>query len=121
MNLGDTFVNLNPENPPHLWMSISTETGYGWVIVNLTTHLPGCDESCILGPEDHPWISHDSSVNYFRALLLPSWSLVKMERLGLVAWKESLNPKTLRKVQEGGVKSKFFKNRFKGFVRSSMT
>jgi len=121
VNLGDTFVNLNPGLLSHFWMVISRETGYGWVIVNLTTYRLGCDESCLLGPNDHPWIRHRSSIEYRRAVTLTVFRLGEMVRLGMVAWKEPLRPETLRKVQEGAVKSKFFKNRFKGFIRSAIT
>ncbi len=121
MNLGDTFVNLNPGLLRHLWMVISRETGDGWVIVNLTTYRPDCDESCLLGPNDHPWIRHRSSVEYRRAVTLTVFRLGEMERFSFIDWKEPFRPETLRKIQEGGLKSKFLKNRFKGFVRSSMT
>lgn len=81
MTLGDTFVNLNPTSRSHLWVVISNETPEGWIIVNLTARRPPCDDSCIVRPGDHLWVSHDSIVGYARAQVLSQIAVDAMNQL----------------------------------------
>lgn len=120
MNLGDTFVNLNPSSPSHLWIVISNETPEGWVIVNLTTYRDGCEETCILDVGDHPWIQKTSIVHYIRSSLLSQSAFGHMQRLGVHDPKEPLEREVLRRVQQGALASPHMKKKYKEIVRESL-
>ena len=53
----------------HLWVIVSDplENPERFVFVNRTSHKDGKDESCVLVPEDHPFITHKTIISYARA------------------------------------------------------
>lgn len=64
MDAGTTFLFVAVDI--HLWIIISDPSidPDNVLIVNLTSLTPGKDQSCILRRGDHPWIQHDTCVNY---------------------------------------------------------
>jgi hypothetical protein len=65
VKFGDTFVwDPNGGNNPHLWIVLTPPDKNGQcVIINLTTSSHG-KHSMILKTGDHPYIRHDSDVNF---------------------------------------------------------
>ena len=120
MELGDTFINLNPGSPSHFWIVISTETSEGWVIVNLTTHRDGCEEACILDVGDHHWIRRTSVVHYIRSSLLSQSAFKSMHELGVYDPKDPLEWEVLRRVQKGALDSLHMKKKHKEIVRQAL-
>ncbi len=64
MDAGATFLFVALDI--HLWIIISDPSidPDNVLIVNLTSWASGKDQSCVLRPGDHPWIRHDTCVNY---------------------------------------------------------
>ena len=63
MNPGDTLLIVLPGTSldSHLWIVISDPSQHeSCVIVNLTSWRSDKDQSCVLKPGDHPYITRDS-------------------------------------------------------------
>lgn len=66
MQQGDTFLMGNPHGKKkHLWMILSDplKRGGAFVIVNLTSP-DRTPSDCVLKYGEHPWLKHDSDVNF---------------------------------------------------------
>ena len=71
MNLGATFINRNLGSPDHLWIVCSPpQPDYSVLMFNLTTRDNALDETCIVRVGEHPFVTHDSVVDYDRGRLL---------------------------------------------------
>lgn len=103
MELGDTFELRNDKIDPHLWIVLSEpqQDAENVVIVNITTLLEWKDQSCILGPTDHPWIRHDSCVSYQDAKCVAESLLDSLVTSGQLLPQGPLSDDALRKVIEG--------------------
>lgn len=76
MNLGDTYIIEG-----HLWIVVSDPVADGSVaMVNLTSHKPPCDETCILNPGDHPFVRHKTIVKYCWATMVTPQKQVEVTR-----------------------------------------
>ena len=68
MNAGDTFLVALPGTSydSHLWIVISDPDADAEriVIVSLTSHRADKDQACLLRVGDHPYVKHDTCVNY---------------------------------------------------------
>jgi hypothetical protein len=66
VDIGDAFLLIDDRIDEHLWIVISLpgDNPDAVVIVSLTTRQDWKDQSCILGPADHPWIKHETCVSY---------------------------------------------------------
>ena len=82
MNLGETFINLNPGSPEHLWVAASNKNQRGEIVIfNFTSWRKGCDESCIINPGEHPFVKNKTVVSYQRGRLFPEEAKKTMERI----------------------------------------
>ncbi len=70
INIGDTFLLENPDNPlKHLYFVISYPTHDNKILlVNVTKYKVGKDTSCVLYRGDHPFIEQKSIINYAEPL-----------------------------------------------------
>lgn len=60
MKLGDAFIWRE-----HLWCVISIPNADGIVVlVNFTSHEPGCDESCVIEVGEHPFVKQKTVIDY---------------------------------------------------------
>lgn len=77
MDIGDAFLLTDARIEEHLWIVISLpgEDPENVIIVSLTTLTDWKDQSCILGPTDHPWIKHETCVSYRDAKCVPESKL----------------------------------------------
>ena len=122
MNLGETFVNLNPSSPPHLWVVCSTPDAAGEVVIfNLTTPSLFSDTTCVLRPGDHEWIDHDSVVEYERGRMFSEDLKSLMIRRGVYRECAPMRPAVLRRIQEGALASPFTPERLAARARASLT
>lgn len=71
MKAGDTFKLVNKDI--HLWMVISDpeQDPHRVLLVNFTTWTPRQDPACVLQEGDHPFIHHETCVNYADARIYP--------------------------------------------------
>jgi hypothetical protein len=105
MNAGATFLLAALDI--HLWMIISDPAidPENVLIVNLTTFAPGKDQSCVLGPGDHPWIHHDSCVNYQDSQITTLKKLIAARDGGALIPKDPLDPLVLKKIRDASMNS----------------
>ena len=121
MKLGDTFINLNPDSPEHLWVVASLPTPDGsLVIFNLTSHRSGCDETCVVEPGEHPFVKHRSVVAYARGQSLPAQAVKYMQARKLYQPHQPVSAALLDRIQRGALASEFTPQKLQAAVRESM-
>ena len=121
MNLGDTFINLNPDSPEHLWVVASLPTPDGsLVILNLTSHRPGCDETCVVEPSEHPFVKHRSVVAYARGQCFPAHAVKYMQARKLYQPHQPVSAALLERIQRGALASEFTPQKLQAIIRESM-
>lgn len=87
MKAGDTF--LIPDSDDHLWMVISDPNfdPDHLVVVCFLSWQAHYDQACIVRTGDHPFIKHDTCINY------PAAKLVSLARLELLVVQGKIKPK----------------------------
>lgn len=113
MKLGTTFIFMDSAKGEHLWMVISEPADQRVVIVNFTSWTPGCDETCIVEPGEHPFVRRKTVVRYSGARVLKRENLagaLAMEHSdgsGFVCpRRDDLSPELLLRVQVGATTSR---------------
>jgi hypothetical protein len=103
VEIGQTFLLQDKGTDSHLWVVISTpqQNPEEVVIVNLTSWDKLKDQSCVLGPEDHAWISHKTCVRYQDAKCVAESKLDELFAAGLLARHDDATDDLLRKVLLG--------------------
>lgn len=71
MKTGDTFRFRSGD--PHLWIVISdpAKDADKVLIVNVTSWRGDKDQTCLVGPGDHPLIEHNSCINFRGSRVYP--------------------------------------------------
>lgn len=109
---GDTFENKSARSTPiHLWAVISDtqQSVDEIVIVNFTSWRENGDKSCLLDKGDHPYIHHQTYINYRDAYVVTLAKLEELESKGLITRNETLKSSILARVREGAMVSPFAK------------
>lgn len=111
---GDTFygpVNIR-NRTPHLWIVL--HCGPAQILwVNVTTYRKGRDESCILIPGDHPFVTQTSIINYREAHDPPiEYVLDALNRASLIR-REPCSKEMIEKILIGAQTTRFLKSKFK--------
>ena len=121
MKLGDTFLNLNPDSPEHLWIVVSHPTESGDVaIVNLTTRRLDSDDTCVVYPGEHPFVQHESVVAYDRAQLVQQQLLTSLEQRGYSRRMQQVSDSLLERIQQGALDSDFTPQKIQAAVRNTV-
>lgn len=122
MNVGDAFVNVNPDTPSHLWIVITAPTAEAAEvgIVNLTSRNPPCDDTCIVTHEEHPFVHHDSIIEYRRGKLVANHVLDSAYDHGYLRMHQRASPELLRRIQEGALTSRHTKQALQAAVRATL-
>jgi hypothetical protein len=68
--------------------------------VNFTTWKPRHDPACIVNIGEHPFIRHQTCVNYREAWVFSIQQLRSLEASGILAWREPLSPVLLDKIRQ---------------------
>jgi hypothetical protein len=101
-SVGDTFL-WDPDggNNPHLWIVLTTpEKGTGrCVIINLTTSSHGT-HSVTLRVGDHPFIRHDSDVNFGDSMFTTEQMIQGAVASGNAVPKDPMSPNILKTIAE---------------------
>jgi hypothetical protein len=105
MDPGQTILMTEGATKRHLWIVVARDPATRMVLmVNVTTHRGTAleDESCILSAGDHPYIKHDSWVNYQRARLVPEGPIDERVASGnRVKTDEDVSSEVLKRILEG--------------------
>lgn len=116
MKLQEAFL-LADVSGRHLWVVIYAKDDQ-YVIVNLTSKKPGCDESCIIQPGEHPFVKRETVANYQMLRQLNKWEATIMDSRGRGRSHQAISEQLLKRIQEGAVRSKFTKQGAKRIIKA---
>ncbi len=98
--------------------------GYGSqpqvLLASVMSIKPGIilDDSCLLGPGDHPFIEHDSFVDYRYTRLETAQHIEGRIDDGVYVLKEPCSPELIRRIIQGAMKSRRISREFKKILES---
>jgi hypothetical protein len=109
MNAGDTFRIQQPGTSldSHLWVIISDPAAdeENILIVNFTTSRADSDKACILQPGEHPFVKHETCVNYAGAKILSQANIEMFLNKGLMVAHASVSAALLKRIRDGAADS----------------
>jgi hypothetical protein len=105
MDAGTTF--LLSAGDIHLWIIISDPKldAQDVLIVNLTSLAPRKEQSCVLRVGDHPWIRHDTCVNYGDSKVTTLDKLVDARDANALMIQSPVRPDILQRIRESAMNS----------------
>jgi len=118
LNIGDTFLLSTPPNDMHLFFVISPTQNGNCLCVNVTTQRNNSDTSCVLQNGDHPFITHDSAVDYKRAREVNPAAIQNLINNGNCYQRDPASDAVLNKIQQGGINSTRLKKKYKNALRT---
>jgi hypothetical protein len=113
LNVGDTFLDPGRGVEWHLYVVVAKTVGGEVLAFNLTSHSPGCDESCVIEPGEHPYVTRRSVIAYRMTQTFPELELDDSLRNGTRRAHERASDALVRKIQRGGLASDKTKNGYK--------
>jgi hypothetical protein len=109
MKAGDTFRIPEPGTSldSHLWVVISDPAldAERVLIVNFTTRRHDSDPACTLQAGEHPFVHHETSVNYAGAKVVSSAEIQTLMQKGLLSSHAVLSASLLERIREGAASS----------------
>jgi hypothetical protein len=109
MKMGDTFIATRGglSTDSHLWIIASDpEIDEDRVlIVNLTTASRHHDKSCVFRRGDHPYIAHDSCINYGGSYIVSVATLHEKLDGGLIERCQTATSAFMQRLWKGAAKS----------------
>jgi hypothetical protein len=105
MNAGTTFLLSGVDI--HLWIVVSDPgaDSENVLICNITTWTATKDQSCILQPGDHPFITHKSCINYGDSRVTTLQKLIDARDGGALTLQDPLDPAILKRIREKSLDS----------------
>jgi hypothetical protein len=105
MDAGTTFLLSAVDI--HLWVIISDPQTdpQNVLIVNLTTLDARKEQACVLRAGEHPWIRHDTCVNYGDSQVTTLDKLLAAQNANALIIQSPVGPDLLRRIQEGAMSS----------------
>lgn len=105
MKAGDTFRFRAHDN--HLWIVTSDPAlnSKMVLIVNVTTWRRDKEQACLLGPQDHEQISHNSCIHYAGSRIYDDAHLEDLLANDKIVLHAPLRSDVLRRIREGAVAS----------------
>jgi hypothetical protein len=115
----ETFLGLIDDR--HLFMVIAVVPASELLcVVNFTTHRPPCDESCLVQPGEHPFVTRLTVVSYRNALIKTNADLERARVAALLQMKDPLSAALLTKVRQGALRSLATPRNVKDAVRAAL-
>jgi len=90
------------------------------VIANVTSQEQGKDQSCVLDPGDHPFITKESVMNYAEAVESKEAQIIEATRRRLFQSDLPVSPEVLAKIQAGALASPQTESRVKNAVKVAL-
>jgi len=118
---GDTLLVKDPrpwDERRHLYIVATAPDGDGLVLLPcVESRTQGtADTSCLLGAGDHPFIRHESAVNYRDSIVISEQRLDRLVTDGHATRRERLADAVLERVVEGARRSPNLDRRKKGML-----
>ena len=121
LNIGDAFLLSTPPNDKHLFVVIAPTQNGKYLCVNVTSKPNNSDTSCVLQQSDHPFIRHDSVINYKKAREVdPAVIQNQIDRGNCIQY-QSVSSAVLNRIQQGGMTSTRLKNKYKNYLNSFLS
>ena len=116
-----TFANY-AGGVPHLWIVVTEPDGTPpeVVLVSLSSHGPGKDDTVKLGPGDHPFIWKPTIVFYPDTRLMAVDVIEHEVNNGRASFHDDCSEDLLETVRQGLLASPFPSRRLKSYVRERM-
>ena len=109
MNAGDTFRIPQPGTSldSHLWVVISDPAldPDKILIVNFTTSRADSDKACVLQAGEHPFVKHETCVNYAGAKVVSKAILDLLLNKGLLSAHAAVAAALLQRIRDGAANS----------------
>jgi len=105
---GDTFQAADRRRDPHLWIILSDPQSHpadAILIANLTTRRSDSDTACVLNKGEHPFIKHDSCVNYQDSRLVDGQNLRQAFASKVLLPRQPVSAALLRRIRAGAAHS----------------
>ncbi|MEM9540599.1 MAG: hypothetical protein AAGA60_13990 [Cyanobacteria bacterium P01_E01_bin.42] len=119
ISVGDAFLIDTPPNAQHLYIAIAQISETHYLFVNVTSRPIRSDTSCILQPgEGIQFIKRESFIAYKFAREMDATQLATEIMPNSPIPKEIVPPDILSRIQQGGLKSKLLKNRYKKALKA---
>jgi hypothetical protein len=105
MEAGTTF--LRADSDKHLWIVISDPAvdPDQVLLVNLTTVDDRKEKVCLLHSGEHPWIRHETCVNYADAVVTTVTKLLAAKDAGAIVLQQPLSAAVLQRIREAAMDS----------------
>lgn len=104
----------------HLWVVIAKDSG-NVAIVNLTSKTAfSSDESCIINPGDHPFVTRETVINYRLGKYDDEAKLDAARDHGYLALQEPMPTAVLRRIQEGALVSLYASQKLQAAVAKQL-
>jgi len=121
MNLADTFINVNPGSPDHLWVVITRPTTQGEIaMVNFATRRPPCDDSCIIAVGEHPFVTSETIILYSRGQMTTDAFLEHAKQHFIIQERSPVSDALLERIQLGALDSTYTKQAIQNAVLETL-
>ena len=104
MNVGDAFLMEHPRGGvKHLFFVVSKPESNRVLLVHVCSIKPGreCDTSCVIRPEEHPFVKHDSFVVYSATMFALESHVEAQVRAGICRPQPPASPALLVRIRDG--------------------
>lgn len=117
IQLGDIFLIDTPNKPHYYFIAIAETSNNKFLFVSVITRKPKSETACILKPgmETPSFIIKESVIDYRYAREMNSKQLAFAVSSNV--YRECCYPELLKRIQQGGIKSKRLKNKYKNILR----
>lgn len=123
MRAGDTFFGPHPQSPgvDHLFVVLSSPDHQGkFALVNITSQDAGKEQTCVLLPEDHSFVRHETVVRYRSAVVVDLQLFEKAIENGIMKPQEAMKAAVLERMQNGALASRYTEIGVKNAVRAEL-
>jgi hypothetical protein len=106
----------------HLWIVLTEPQApdFQCVIVNLTRQQPRSDNTVVLRPGDHPYITKDSVIRYGDTLIVDARDLDGFLKKHMAKGHDRCPADLLKRILDGAIASPFTPKKIADFCKKSM-
>jgi hypothetical protein len=110
MRAGDTYIRAGKHisTDPHLWVVISdpSKDRSKVVAVNLTSQRTDKEQTCVIQPGEHPFVTHETVVMYAGARVVSESMILSAKQAGMFDFPSPVSPTLLSRIRDGAEKSR---------------
>lgn len=108
IHVGYTYINVDPYFPLHLWFVCTWPDREGRVVtLNLTSFDSCVDPTCLIVPGEHPFVTHDSLIEYQRGKLTQLTQIEQALDFALFVPRQVAADALMTKIRQGALVSEF--------------